>query len=164
MEFESLSPGMQHCKDSEFRSQALGIGGNAPQRIGDGAEQNPINHLLVLIGNGGDLSGDAEHYVKILHRQQVGLAAFQPLRFGKTLTLVAMPVPAGVVTDTAMPAGIAFFYMAAQRRCSTHFYGMHHGQLLVRERATMPVPIARAMLAEDIRQLQRWASHCADLV
>src|ERR1043165_1895162 len=87
-------------------------------------EQNPINHLLVLIGNGGDLSGDAEHHVEILHRQQVGLAAFQPLGFGKTLTLVAMPVRAGVVTDTAMPAGIAFFYMAAQRRCSTHFYGM----------------------------------------
>lgn len=55
---------------------------------------------------------------------------FEPFRFGERLTLRAVPIPAGIVTDPAMSAMVALIDMTAENRRSTHFDCMHDLLLL----------------------------------
>jgi hypothetical protein len=50
------------------------IGGDSEQGLGGHVEQQPVDHGLVLIGDIGDLARQAEHHMKVRHRQQLRLA------------------------------------------------------------------------------------------
>jgi hypothetical protein len=52
---------------------APGISGDGEQRLGRGAEQQVVDHRLVLVGDRGDLGRQGEDQVEVADRQQVGL-------------------------------------------------------------------------------------------
>ena len=54
---ESLAPGMEHCEESDLRTQMLGVSRNGAQCLGASPEQNVVDALLVLEGKGGDGCG-----------------------------------------------------------------------------------------------------------
>src|SRR5450432_594363 len=60
MEVKVLPPGMERGEEAGFHAQTLGVAGNGEQGIGDGAEENVVDDLLVVEGDGGDLLGERE--------------------------------------------------------------------------------------------------------
>jgi len=105
---------MEHGGGADASTEVPGIAGNREQRLGRGAEQQVVDHRLVLIGDRGDLGGQREDHVEIADRQQIGLARRKPVRCRRTLALGAMAVAAGVVRNPAVAAILAALDMAAQ--------------------------------------------------
>jgi hypothetical protein len=70
---QSRTPGVQHQGQSDASAQVLRIGGDRAQRPRGDVEQQSIDNLLVDVGDGADGSGQGEHHVVVLHRQQVRL-------------------------------------------------------------------------------------------
>ena len=93
------------------------------------SNSRPIDHRLVVIGDGADRCRQGEHHMVIVHRQQLGLPRFEPTPGGTGLALRAMPVAAGVVGDLVMFTGRAMQHMSAQRRAAALFDGGHDLQL-----------------------------------
>jgi len=83
------------------------------QCFGCGPEEDAIDHLLVLVGDGGNLFRHGKDHVKVGDLQKFGLTILDPLRPRQRLALWAMPVPAGVVTVPLIAALIATFEVAA---------------------------------------------------
>src|SRR5215472_12314371 len=98
------------------RAEVLGIGGDCEQRLCGGAEQQVVNHCLVLVGDRGDLGRQREDHVEIADRQQIGLARRQPILRRRALTLWAMAIATRVVSDAAVAAILAAFDMATKGR------------------------------------------------
>jgi hypothetical protein len=57
MVLEILPPGVQYGEEADLGAQVLGIACNGQQSISRGAEQDVINHCLVLVGNGSERLG-----------------------------------------------------------------------------------------------------------
>jgi hypothetical protein len=57
------------------------------QRFGRRAEQQVVDHRLVLVGDWRDLGGQREDHVEIADGQQIGLAGRKPILRRRTLTL-----------------------------------------------------------------------------
>ena len=91
------------------------IGGDGEQRLGRGAEQQVVDHRLVLVGDRGDLGRQGEDHVEVADRQQIGLAGGKPILRRRALALGAMAVAARVVGDPAVAAILAALDMAAER-------------------------------------------------
>jgi len=86
---------VQHGGDADPRAKVLGIGGDDQHRVRGCAEQQVIDHRLVLEGDVCDLVRQGEHDVEVANRQQVGLARGQPGARGGALALGAVSVAAG---------------------------------------------------------------------
>ena len=97
----------------------------------------------------------------VRHRQQLGLALGEPCLCRCALALRAMPVAAGVVGDRRVRAVLAALDMAAERRRAAALDGRHDLQLAEAHVAGVGLPPSRAVVAEDIRDLQRRARHAA---
>ena len=69
---------MQHSGDADPRAEVLGIGGDGQHSVRSRAEQQIIDHCLVLEGDVGDLGRQGEHHMEVADRQQVGFALGQP--------------------------------------------------------------------------------------
>jgi hypothetical protein len=97
-----LTPSMEHGNESDLGTEVPGIGGNAAQRLCRGAEQDGIDHALVLERDLGHRCGQREDNVEIGHRQQLVLPGREPFGTGLPLAFRAVPVPAGVVQHTSV--------------------------------------------------------------
>src|SRR2546430_16709260 len=69
MKVKILTPGMEHCKEADFRAQMLGVAGDGEQGLGSGAEEHVVDGVLVVKGDGGDGLGESEDHVKVFHGQ-----------------------------------------------------------------------------------------------
>ena len=69
-----------------------GVGRNGAQRFGGDLEQQALDHRLVGVGERTDGFRQGEHHMVIVHRQQLGLAGFEPALGGIGLTLRARTV------------------------------------------------------------------------
>src|SRR5450759_2269518 len=92
-----LTPGMEHGEEAGGYAQTLRIGGNGEQRFGGGAEENLVDDLLVVEGNGGDGRGQSEDHVEVFGGQQFGLPLLEPLGAGLALALGTVAVPTGAI-------------------------------------------------------------------
>ena len=68
------APTVEHGSGADAGAEVFGIGGNSQQRLGSRAEQQVVDHRLVLVGDRGNLGGQRENDVEITDRQQIGLA------------------------------------------------------------------------------------------
>ena len=117
---------MEHSSEADAGPKVLGIGGDGEQRLGRRAEQQVVDHRLVLVGDRGDLGRQREDQVEVADRQQIGLAGSEPVLRRRTLALGAMAVAAGVVGDTAVAAILAALDMTAEGRRAAVLDGRHH--------------------------------------
>ena len=60
---------MEHSGGADARPEVLWIGRDGDQCLGRGAEQQVVDHRLVLVGDWGDLGGQCEDQVEIADRQ-----------------------------------------------------------------------------------------------
>ena len=148
------SPCVQHGGDADPRAKVLGIGGDDQHRVRGCAEQQVIDHRLVLEGDVCDLVRQGEHDVEVANRQQVGLARGQPGARGGALALGAVSVATRVVGDPPVPAVFAGLDVTAQRGGAAVLDGRHDLELAEAEMPGMGRAIGRPAAPEDIGDLE----------
>ena len=155
------APGVQHRGDADVGAEVLGIGRDLECGLGRGFEQQVVDHRLVLIGDVGDWCRQCVHHMEIPYRQQIGLAFGEPLAGSGTLTLGTVPIPAAVVGDDGVSAGLVLAApdMAAEGCRAAALDCRHHLQLVETDVAGIGSAPRRPVIAEDIRDLQRWTGH-----
>ena len=81
-----------------------------------GTEQEIVDDPGVLKRERREQLRDREDHVRVGYRQHLGLASFEPGLLGAALTLRTVAVPARVVGDPLVSAGVARIDVAAQAR------------------------------------------------
>src|SRR6266478_5682726 len=93
--------------------------------------------------------------------KQVGLARGEPFCGGGALTLRAMAVAAAVVGNDCVGAVFAARHMATERCRAAALDRTHHLHLVEADVSGIGTTPRRSVVAEDIRDLQRWTGHGA---
>src|SRR5271167_4168389 len=149
-----LSPGMEHGEDAGLRTEVLRVRSDLAQSLGRRLEQDGIDHLLVLERDLRRQRRQGEHDMEVRYRQEFARACGKPLFPCRTLTLRAMPVAAGVVSDADGAAILALLGMPAERRGPAELDRAHHPTLDPAKVTGVSQAIGLAVAAEDIRHLQ----------
>jgi hypothetical protein len=150
---------VQHAGDADAGAEMLGVGCDGERGLGRGLEQEIIDCCLVLVGDIGDRCGERIEDVKILRRNQLGLALGEPPLCGRTLALRAMPVATRVVSDDGVGAVLAARHMPTERRRTAALDRTHHRHLVDADVPGIGSAPREAMVAENIRDLQQWTRH-----
>src|SRR6266566_160325 len=153
------APGVEHGGEADAGAEVPGIGGDGEQRLGRRAEQQVVDHRLVLIGDRGDLGRQGEDHVEVVDRQQIGLARGEPTLRRRTLALGTMPVAARVVSDPAVAAILATLDMAAEGSRAAALDGRHHLELAKAQMPGIGLAPGGAMVMKDVGDLQPRAAH-----
>ena len=154
-----LPPAMEYREEADFQAQMLVIAGDGEQGFGGSAEEDVVDDLFVVEGDGGNGFREGEDHVEILHGQQFGGALLQPLGAGQALALGAVPVAARAVDDMRVLAVVAPFDGTAQGGRATGLNGLH--QLVLMQGQSVGLPVGGAVLSKDVGQLQGWLGHQA---
>jgi hypothetical protein len=153
------APAVEYGGGADASAEVLGVGGDREQRFGRRAEQEVVDHRLVLVGDRGDLSGQGEDDVEIADRQQIGLARREPIRRCRALTFWTMAIAARVVSDAAVAAILAALDMPTESGRAALFDRRHDLELT---QAHMPgigsAPVG-SMAMKDVGDLQPRAAH-----
>jgi hypothetical protein len=108
-----LAPGVEDGEEAEIGSQVFRVAREGEQGLGNGAQEDAVNHAWVLESEGVEWGGDSEDDVKVGNGEEFGLAAGEPTGALRVLALGAMPIAAGVVGDALMLAVGALFDVTA---------------------------------------------------
>src|SRR5262249_37951044 len=111
----------------------------------------------VMEGDRGDLFGNSEDDVEILAGQQFGFSALEPLGPFGVLAFGAMPIAAGIVSNTSVRAVVAFLDVAAQGSRAADLDGAHHAQLV--DGLSVPAAVSLPVLSKNIGQLESRPRH-----
>jgi hypothetical protein len=110
-------PTVQDSEEADLRAEVFRIGGYSTQGLSRGLKEDVIDHLLVLVGDRGNLVRNREDDVEVLAVEKFSLTAFDPLGAGQRLTFWAMPIAARSVANALMTALIALFDLPPESRC-----------------------------------------------
>jgi len=105
---------MQYRHQAEIRADEPRVASQLQEAVSSRLEQEGVRTSGVRQKQWMQFPGDGENDVKILYRQQIRLTAFDPLRLPKRSALWAVSVPAGVVQEKLVAAGVATVPVAAQ--------------------------------------------------
>ena len=155
MMLERLAPGMEHGENAEVGTEMARIGGEFAQRLGRGPKQDGVNARLVLEGDPGDRGRQGENDMEIGNGQEFGFSLAQPSLAGRPLTFGTVPIAAGVVGDADRAAIVTLFDMTAKRRRAARRDGAHDAAFATAQMAGVILAKSLAMVAKDIRQLDR---------
>ena len=75
---QGLSPGVQHGECADLCPEMLRVGGDVAHRLGRSAEQDVVDHALVLERDLRRRRRHGEDDVEVRHRQQLGLTRIEP--------------------------------------------------------------------------------------
>src|ERR1700739_3944489 len=89
------APAVEHGGGADASAEVFGIGSDRDQRLGRRAEQQVVDHCLVLVGDWSDLGWQREDQMEVADRQQIGPAGGEPVLRRRALALGAMAVAAG---------------------------------------------------------------------
>ncbi len=145
-----LSPGMEHRYEADSRAQMFRIGGDSQKSFRRGAKEHAVNNPLVLEGYGRDQLRQGEDDMKVLDRQQLSGALFEPRRARGALALWAMAIAAGAIGDRAVAATVALFDVAAERGGATDCDVPQRFPLASGERSTMGIEISWTVDAKNV--------------
>ncbi len=82
MKLEVLSPTVQDGKETDLRTEVLGIGRDGFQGLGCGPEEDAVDSLLVLESDRGNFFRHGEDDMKVRNVKKFGLAVLKPLGSG----------------------------------------------------------------------------------
>jgi hypothetical protein len=94
-EGRNLSPCVEHREESDLRPQMLGIGRNGAQCLAGRPEQNVVDDILILKGNGCDWLRHREDHMEILSIEKLGSTIIQPLGASQRLAFWAVAIRTG---------------------------------------------------------------------
>ena len=114
-----LAPGVQHGQKTYLGPQVLTVGGDLQKRLGRRPKQQAVNQARIVQRQRPELGRQREHDMEVGHVDQLGRAGFEPAGAGGCLALWAVAIAARVVREAAMAAGVARFFVSAQRGGAT---------------------------------------------
>src|SRR6266481_4027424 len=79
MKKQILSPGVKHGEEADLGAQMLGIGSDGGQGLGRSSEQDAVDQILVLVGDGSDDFGQRKNHVEVWAVQDFSFSVFDPL-------------------------------------------------------------------------------------
>ena len=126
MMLELLVPGVKHAEETDLRAEVPGIFRDFQKGLGAAPEQQAVDDLFVLQGQGRQFVWKRENDVGIARGQQFGAARVKPAVARVALTPRAMPVPAGIIRDGLMAATRTLVGMPTQRRRAAAQDGREH--------------------------------------
>lgn len=97
MMLQLLIPGMENAEEADVGPEMFGIASDFDQRFSAGAEQQIVDHFLILQCQGRQEMRQREDDMNVARREEFLTARFDPTVTGVGLTLRAVPVSAGVV-------------------------------------------------------------------
>jgi hypothetical protein len=153
------TPAVEHGGEADAGAEMLRIGGNGDQRLGRRAEQQVVDHGLVLIGDRGDLGRQSEDQVEVADRQQIGLAGGKPIPCRHALALGAMAVAARVVRNPAVAAILTTLDMTAEGGRAALLDRRHHLELTQARMPGIGSAPSGSVVMKDVRDLQPRAAH-----
>jgi hypothetical protein len=153
------APAVKHGGGANASAEVPGIGSDCQQCFGRRAEQQVVDHRLVLVGDWSDLSRQREDQVEVSDRQQISFAGGEPVPRRCDLALGTMAVSAGVVGDAAVAAILAALDMTAEGSRAAVLDGRHHLELAEAHMPGIGLAPSGAMAMEDVRDLEPWAAH-----
>ena len=152
-----LTPGMENADNPYRCSKMFRIICEFLDRLGNRAKEKIVHDLLIHRYQGIQFRGDGENHMKILNRQEVLTARFDPSFFPQGLAFGTMPIPARVIRYLQMATMIALILMAAKDRGSAYLDGAHDPQMVAGQ--PMGFSIRRTVLTEDVRHFK--AARCS---
>src|SRR5215467_11003795 len=115
MKIELLAPAMQDTEETDLRTEMFRIASHFEKSFCTGAEQEIVEHLLVLQDQWRQGTGQGEDHVQVASRKKFSLTRRDPAFAGCGLTLRAVAISAAVVRDGgAIPTTGALVEMAAK--------------------------------------------------
>src|ERR1700751_497091 len=153
------APGMEHGGGTNAGAEMLGMRCNRQQRVGCGAEQQVVDHCLVLVGDWANLGWQREDHVEIADREQVGLAGGKPILRRPALTLWAMAIAARVVGDAVVAPTPATFDMSAECRRAALLDRRHDLELIEAHMPGIGSAPGGPMAMKDVCDLQPRTAH-----
>ena len=112
MGLQLLTPSMQHAEEADLRPEMLGIASDFEQGLGSGSEEEAVEELLVLQGQGRQPMRKGKDEVGVRGGQDFAAARLNPTVAGVGLALGAVSIAAAVVRDDAMPTAGALIQMS----------------------------------------------------
>ena len=73
MKQQVLPPTVKHGEETDLGSQMLGVGRDGSSGFGRGPEENAVDHLLVLVGDRGNLFRHGEDDMEVRDSREVRL-------------------------------------------------------------------------------------------
>src|SRR5215467_3832053 len=124
-----------------------------------GAEQQMVEHLLVLQHELGELLRQSKDDMDVGHCQKLILASRDPLIAGTVLTLGAVAVATAVKGNGTIAAARTLVAMAAQNGSAAGCDGLQNLAVRPVNPAAMVLDEAIPLCANDIGHLQGWPGH-----
>src|SRR5215472_7649821 len=160
VEFEFLTPAVQHAEEADVRTEMLRIACDFQKGFCTGAKQEIVEDLLVLQHQRSQVTRKRENHMDVTGRKKFPTTLFQPTFPSTCLTFRAMAISARVVGDGAMSAASAFIEMPAERGGTTPGNSQEHsgrfggvcsdcnGQLVEMARARRKLQLVLAVLGK----------------
>jgi hypothetical protein len=137
----------------------VGVCGDGEQRFGDRAEQHAVDHARVLKRQRRKLLGQGEHHMAVRNWQKFCGLRRQPLIASRGLALGTMSIPARVVSNDLLGAGIALFDMSAEGGGAACADVSECSKLLPREGMTPSLEEFLFVLTKDIGDFETLFAH-----
>src|SRR5258708_38080842 len=99
MNFEFLTPGMQHAEEANFRTETFRIACHFEKSFRTGTEQEIVEDFLVLQNQRSQAAGECEDHVQVARRKQFSLTRSYPAFSCIVLRLRAVAIAAAVLLD-----------------------------------------------------------------
>ena len=156
---EGLPPGVQHGQEADLGPEVLRVGGDLPQGLRGGPEQQVVDDPRVLQGDRAEGRREGEDDVEVLDREQLGRPGLDPPRRLGGLALGAVAVAARVVGDLPVAAPVAVLDVPAQGRRAAAGQVGQGTPLLRREGVAVGVEERVPVGPDDVGHLEPGPGH-----
>ena len=148
---------MQNAEEANLRAKMFQIRGDFEEGVGHRAEQQIVQFDFVLVDEGVQVMGQAEHHMEVRGLKKFPLSGRDPTLPCLRLTLGAMPIAAAIERDHAKPTAHALIAVSAQNRRATAHDRADHLQPL--ETDSVMVHESAALRAKDVGHLHGGPGH-----
>jgi len=159
MMVQGVTPGGQDTEKPDLGAHMRGITRHGLEGLGDGLQQESLDHTRLLQGEGTALGGEGQDHRTGGHLEDLPLPRREPGGLGMALARGAVPIPAGVRADLFVTTVIALGCMAPAHRRAARRDRLEHPALGRRGHRAIAGQVVRPILAGDVRDFHQRAAH-----
>src|SRR5215467_3961134 len=159
MVVQGLPPGMQYREKPDIGAQMLGIACHGQEGLRHGLKEEVIHHPWVLERQWAEEMREGKHHMDVGDVEQIGFTSCEPRSLRPAWTRGAMPIPAGVRGELAVPTLVALRRVSAKRGGPADCDGAEGAGLLWGQGGAIPRQIGGTILAHYVSDFERRAVH-----
>ena len=149
MIIQFLVPRMEYLNDTGDGTEILFISGQFQEGLGAASVEQAVQELLVAVNERIELMWKGKYHMEVGSVNDLSPAFIHPDFFQDTLAFGAVPVAAGIVVESCVPAVCAPADVAAELTGLAVFYGTGSFSLDIRQAGSLP----GILLVRDFKDL-----------